>query len=62
MKYSNILISDSYLSLTAASSHYQDNWVCDETLFRLLKSHYLKRSITQKYPDLSNKPIRSTRH
>jgi hypothetical protein len=32
----------SYLNLTAASSHYQDNWIiCDETWFsRLLNVHY----------------------
>ncbi len=34
------IICDSYLNLTAASSHYQDNWICDETLFRLLNAHY----------------------
>ena len=34
------IISDSYLNLTAASSQYQDNWICDETWFRLLSSHY----------------------
>ena len=38
-KNSNI-ICDSYLNLTAASSHYQDNWICDETWFRLLNAHY----------------------
>ena len=26
--------------MTAASSHYQDNWICDETWFRLLNAHY----------------------
>ena len=31
---------DSYLNLTAASSQYQDNWICDETWFRLLNAHY----------------------
>ncbi len=34
------IISDSYLTLTAASSQYQDNWICDETWFRLLNAHY----------------------
>ena len=34
-------IGDSYLNLTAASSQYQDNWICDETWFRLLNAHYL---------------------
>ena len=34
------IISDSYLNLTAASSQYQDNWICDETWFRLLNAHY----------------------
>ena len=38
-KNSNI-ICDSYLNMTAASSHYQDNWICDETWFRLLNAHY----------------------
>jgi hypothetical protein len=48
MTHNNILISNSYLSLTAASSHYQDNWICDETLFRLLNAHYpyLKKTFT----------------
>jgi hypothetical protein len=31
---------DSYLNLTAASSHYQDNWIYYETCFRLLNAHY----------------------
>ena len=34
------IISGSYLNLTAASSQYQDNWICDETWFRLLNAHY----------------------
>ena len=44
MAHGSILIFNSYLSLTAASSHYQDKykWLCDETLFRLLTSHYPK--------------------
>ncbi len=40
MKQDKILICDSCLSLTAACSQYQDNWLCDETCFRLLNSHY----------------------
>ncbi len=41
-------LSDSYLNLTAASSHYQDKWIGDETLFRLLNAHYphLKNAFT----------------
>jgi hypothetical protein len=38
-KNSNI-ICDSYLNLTAASSQYQDNWICGETWFRLINAHY----------------------
>ena len=34
------IICESYLNLTAASSHYKDNWICDETWFRLLNTHY----------------------
>jgi hypothetical protein len=40
MKQDKILICDSYLSLTAACSQYQDNWICDETCIRLLNAHY----------------------
>ena len=40
MRKNSNIICDSYLNLTAASSHYQDNWICDETLFRLLNAHY----------------------
>ena len=40
MRKNESIISDSYLNLTAASSQYQDNWICDETWFRLLSSHY----------------------
>jgi hypothetical protein len=40
MRKNSNTICDSYLNLTAASSHYQDNWICDKTLFRLLNSHY----------------------
>ncbi len=46
MTHNNILISNSNLSLTAASSHYQDNWVCDETFFRLLNACYPHLKIT----------------
>jgi hypothetical protein len=38
-KNSNI-ICDSYLNLTAASSQYHDDWICDETWFRLINAHY----------------------
>jgi hypothetical protein len=41
MRKNSNIICDSYLTLTAASSHYRDNWICDETLFRLLNAHYL---------------------
>jgi hypothetical protein len=40
MRKNESIISDSYLNLTAASSQYQDNWICDETWFRLLDAHY----------------------
>ena len=40
MRKNSNIICDSYLNLTAASSHYQDNWICDETWFRLLNAHY----------------------
>jgi hypothetical protein len=40
MRKNSNIICDSYLTLTAASSHYRDNWICDETLFRLLNAHY----------------------
>jgi hypothetical protein len=41
MRKNESIISDSYLNLTAASSLlYQDNWICDETWFRLLNAHY----------------------
>jgi hypothetical protein len=35
MRKNSNIICDSYLNLTDASSHYQDNWICDETWFRL---------------------------
>ena len=34
------LIFDSYCNLTSASSLYQHCWMCDETIFRMLNSHY----------------------
>jgi hypothetical protein len=40
MRKNSNIICDSYLNLTAVSSHYQDNWICDETWFRLLNAHY----------------------
>ena len=40
MSLNNQLISNSYLSLTTASTQYQDKWVCDETVYRLLNAHY----------------------
>jgi hypothetical protein len=40
MRKNSNIICDGYLYLTAASSHYQDNWICDETWFRLLNAHY----------------------
>jgi hypothetical protein len=40
MRKNSNIICDSYLNLTAASSQYQDNWICDETWFRLLNAHY----------------------
>jgi hypothetical protein len=49
MKQDKILICDSYLSLTAACSQYQDNWICDETCFRLLNAHYPRLKNTFKF-------------
>ena len=40
MKHNKTVICDSYLNLTTASTQYQDKWVCDETVFRLLNAHY----------------------
>jgi hypothetical protein len=40
MRTPSQLISDCYLAFTAASSHQQDNWLCDETWVRLLIAHY----------------------
>jgi hypothetical protein len=36
----NPLILESYINLTTACSQYQDKWICDETLYRLLNAHY----------------------
>ena len=40
MKKNNPLILESYINLTTACSQYQDKWICDETLYRLLNAHY----------------------
>ena len=40
MKNKNPLILQSYINLTTACSQYQDKWICDETLYRLLNAHY----------------------
>jgi len=40
MKKKNPLILQSYINLTTACSQYQDKWICDETLYRLLNAHY----------------------
>ncbi len=34
------LIFDSYRILTGASPFYQQSWMCDETIFRILNLHY----------------------
>jgi hypothetical protein len=34
------LIFESYYNLTGANALYQQNWMCNETIFRLLNSHY----------------------
>jgi hypothetical protein len=31
---------ESYFNLTTAWSQYQDKWICDATLYRLLNAHY----------------------
>ena len=38
----NPLILESFINLTTACSQYQDKWICDETLYRLLNAHYPK--------------------
>ena len=40
MKNKNPLILQSYINLTTACSQYQDKWICNETLYRLLNAHY----------------------
>jgi hypothetical protein len=40
MKKKTPLILESYINLTTACSQYQDKWICDETLYRLLNAHY----------------------
>ena len=40
MQKNSKIICNSDLNLTAASSHYLDNWICDKTWFRLLDAHY----------------------
>ncbi len=34
------LMLESYINLTTECSQYQDKWICDETLYRLLNAHY----------------------
>jgi hypothetical protein len=67
MRKNSNIICDSYLTLTAASAHYQDNWICDETLFRLLNAHYphlkkafnftwgASKAVYHRYPLVCNK-------
>ena len=40
MSSNSKLIFDSYRILTSASPHYQQCWLCDETIFRILNAHY----------------------
>ena len=40
MSSNSKLIFDSYCILTSASPLYQQCWLCDETIFRILNSHY----------------------
>ncbi len=40
MQRNHNLIFESYYNLTRASALYQQKWMCDETVFRLLNSHY----------------------
>ena len=49
MRKNSNIICESYLNLTAASSHYQDNWICDETWFRLLNALYPHSKYTFKF-------------
>ena len=36
----NKVIYQCYVKLTDVVEKYQDNWICDETWFRVIKSHY----------------------
>ena len=40
MSSNSKLIFDSYCILTSASPLYQQCWLCDETIFRILNAHY----------------------
>ena len=40
MPLNSNLIFDSYHILTGASPFYQQCWMCDETIFRILNLHY----------------------
>jgi len=48
MRKNSELIFKSYYDLTGASILYQENWMCDETIFRLLNAHFpqLKKTFT----------------
>jgi len=36
----NDIISQCYINLTDAIEKYQDNWICDETWFRVISARY----------------------
>jgi hypothetical protein len=40
MKKNSELIFENYYNYTAVSALYQQNWMCDETILRILNSHY----------------------
>ena len=40
MASSQNIIFDAYCKLTATRVELQDNWICDQSLFRLLDAHY----------------------
>jgi hypothetical protein len=40
MSSNSKLIFDSYRILTSASTHHQQCWLCNETIFRILNAHY----------------------
>ena len=40
MSSNSKLIFDSYCTLTGACPLYQQSWMCDETIFRILNTHY----------------------